>query len=182
MNVSQHKIQLIGDWLMKIWLDFDVAKTNRLNLDQVTALMKHLNMRLSKTEVKSAFKHSSLGKMDTISFNQFERLYRILRFRPEIASLFSGLHTTNPSIISFDEFHTFLVDTQKVSWDLERCMEIYAKFTSPDTKMMDMDHFSAFLLSSRNAIVKKVHSTVFQDMNQPLSNYYINSSHNTYVN
>lgn len=177
----QHNLQHLGDWLKKIWLEFDDEGRNYLNLDQVTELMRHINIRLSKTEIKGAFKNSSLRKQDVISYSQFERLYRILRFRPEIAGLFNSLHTENPASISFNEFYRFLVDIQKVSWDKDRCYEIFLKFVSNETNEMDMDHFSAFLLSSRNSIVKKLHNTIFEDMNQPLSNYFINSSHNTYL-
>lgn len=46
---------------------------------------------------------------------------------------------------------------------------------------MDIDHFSAFLLSANNPISKKEHSMIFQDMDQPLNNYFINTSHNTYL-
>jgi hypothetical protein len=180
MDATKHNIQVLGDWLLNVWIEFDVDNHKMLNLDQVTLLMKHLNINLSKAEIKGAFKNSNLGKQDLITFNQFERLYKTLRFRPEIASLFNSLHTENPSTISFNSFYSFLTNIQKVSWDKERCQEIYKKFSNVRNEM-DMDHFSAFLLSSRNSIIKKQHTTVFEDMTQPLANYFINSSHNTYL-
>ena len=39
----------------------------------------------------------------------------------------------------------------------------------------------SFLRSKDNSAINPEHETVFQDMTQPLSHYFINSSHNTYL-
>ena len=41
--------------------------------------------------------------------------------------------------------------------------------------------FSSFLRSKDNSAIDPEHETVYQDMTQPLSHYFINSSHNTYL-
>ena len=41
-------------------------------------------------------------------------------------------------------------------------------------------HYS-FLRSKDNPAIDPEHETVYQDMTQPLSHYFINSSHNTYL-
>ncbi|KAJ1559286.1 Phospholipase C, partial [Cladochytrium tenue] len=74
-------------WLRRVWDDVDATGAGRLGLDGVTELMKRLNVRLSRVEVKSTFKNADISKTGYLSFEAFERLYRALRFRPEIAGL-----------------------------------------------------------------------------------------------
>ncbi len=56
---------------------------------------------------------------------------------------------------------------------------VFQKF-SIDGKM-DIDHFTAFLMSSRNSILKRDIKHVEDDLSKPLTAYFINSSHNTYL-
>lgn len=120
--------------------------------------------------------------LDIISFEYFERYYRNLAFRPEISELFHKIAVLNPSGITFDEFRGFVKNVQNVQWSEERIHDVFVKY-SPDKELngMDMNHFTAFLLSANNSIFKKEHSVVYQNMDLPLSRYYINTSHNTYL-
>ncbi|KAJ3087340.1 Phospholipase C [Quaeritorhiza haematococci] len=184
-------------WLRTLWKEMDTKGSDRLDLDEVTALLKRLNIRLSKSEVKSAFKNQDISKHGTVSFDAFERFYRVLRFRPEIGELFSSLARTNPSVLTYEEFKDFLLNIQKNNWTEQQCRDYYDKYTpSPvlssneylhlggtlsSLPLMDIDHFSAFLISANNAIFRKAHTEVCQDMTMPLNCYYINTSHNTYL-
>lgn len=114
--------------------------------------------------------------MNLVTFEQFERFYRSLRFRPEIAELFSSLCLTDQSYISLAEFSEFVTGTQHENWDNKRCQDSFTKFSL--NERMDLDHFSSFLMSSRNSLSSKL---VSQDLKQPFCNYFVNSSHNTYL-
>jgi len=46
---------------------------------------------------------------------------------------------------------------------------------------MSVDGFCRYLMSDDNAPMLLDRLDIFQDMDQPLSHYYINSSHNTYL-
>ena len=46
----------MASFLKKIWNTVDTKSQGRLNLDDVTLLLRKLNIKLSKQEVKSAFK------------------------------------------------------------------------------------------------------------------------------
>ncbi|KAJ3144692.1 1-phosphatidylinositol 4,5-bisphosphate phosphodiesterase delta-4 [Geranomyces variabilis] len=172
----------MSTWLRKQWNEADTSRDGRLDLDEVTDLMKKLNIRLSKSEVKSTFKSADINKFGHLTFPAFERLYRLLRFRPEIGELFSSLSVSRSApVITYDEFARFVLVTQKNDWTEDRCLEIYQKYAAPDGGSMSVDHFSAFLLSANNTIFKKAHTQVFQDMTRPLTDYFINTSHNTYL-
>ncbi|KAJ3138193.1 Phospholipase C [Physocladia obscura] len=172
----------VNTWLQKLWNDADVNNHGCLGLDSVTQLM------------------SRIAKHSFLRFEDFERLYRTLRFRPEIGELFSSIAKSDPSGLTFDEFEDFMINMQKNSMTRARCREIYTKYLPPPpplsstvtsqsslamtniTQLMGMDHFSTFLLSANNSVFRKQNANlVYQDMTQPITNYYINSSHNTYL-
>ncbi|MGH0169852.1 UNVERIFIED_CONTAM: hypothetical protein FKN15_001411 [Acipenser sinensis] len=44
-----------------------------------------------------------------------------------------------------------------------------------------LDGFLMYLLSKEGDVFNPAHATVYQDMSQPLSHYFISSSHNTYL-
>lgn len=46
---------------------------------------------------------------------------------------------------------------------------------------MSVDGFLMYLASPEGSIFNPEHQGLFQDMNQPLAHYFINSSHNTYL-
>lgn len=46
---------------------------------------------------------------------------------------------------------------------------------------LSLDGFTSYLTSAECHLFDREHDTVCQDMSQPLSHYYINSSHNTYL-
>ncbi|XP_065898553.1 1-phosphatidylinositol 4,5-bisphosphate phosphodiesterase delta-4-like [Dysidea avara] len=47
--------------------------------------------------------------------------------------------------------------------------------------LLSLGGFVSFLRSPENSVVNPEHEEVYQDMTQPLSHYFINSSHNTYL-
>lgn len=62
----------------------------------------------------------------------------------------------------------------------EEIAALFAKY-SPNEPTMSVDGFTSFLLSQDNAVFLDQHSQVHHDMTRPLPEYYISSSHNTYL-
>ncbi|KAJ1556830.1 Phospholipase C, partial [Nowakowskiella sp. JEL0078] len=107
LSVS-HLHYTMSTWLMNKWKDVDSMCLDQLNLDQVTELMRRLNIQVSKSEVKSMFKSAGITKKGSITFNMFERFYKQLRIRPEVAELFASLAKSNLQIITINEFRDFM--------------------------------------------------------------------------
>ena len=46
---------------------------------------------------------------------------------------------------------------------------------------MSLDGFQLYLCSQEGSIFNTEHKDLYQDMSQPLSHYFLSSSHNTYL-
>lgn len=174
-----------------------------LTVDQVADLLRRMNLKLSKKEIKSGLKNAGIHPNDLVPMDALDRFYKNLKFRPEINDIFSSLTKEKRDYLLFEEFKVFLYDFQKMtSLPITRCYDIYMKYSMPLTedsmnnnkiinskfnnlgfidRMMNIDHFTMFLMSSTNSIMSKSNKKVFQDMTRPLTDYFIMSSHNTYL-
>ena len=63
----------------------------------------------------------------------------------------------------------------------EELKKIFDKYADKETAIMSLESFSTFLLSPENSVVAEQDKGVWHDMTRPLSEYYISSSHNTYL-
>jgi phosphatidylinositol phospholipase C delta len=104
----------ISKWLLNIWNQVDTKDEKLLDLDRVTVVCRKLNVALSKSELKSAFKNALVLRSNCIPFEEFERLYSNLRFRNDISELFSRLCKSDPAGLTFREFQQFVLVEQKV--------------------------------------------------------------------
>ncbi|KAK2499769.1 hypothetical protein MC885_008268 [Smutsia gigantea] len=60
--------------------------------------------------------------------------------------------------------------------------DIFHRYSGEDRhELMTLDGFMMYLLSPEGAALDSAHTCVFQDMDHPLSHYFISSSHNTYL-
>ena len=72
---------------------------------------------------------------------------------------------------------------QKSNLGSDDLLTLFTKYSTNvnDVTFMTVESFNAFLLSPDNCAFSDQHSATWQDMTRPLSEYYISSSHNTYL-
>ena len=96
--------------------------------------------------------------------------------------------------INIDQFIVFLNEKQRDPrlneilyplYDEKRALEIINTYEQSEeiikNKQFTKDGFIRYLMSDENAPVFLDRLDIYMDMDQPLSHYYINSSHNTYL-
>lgn len=96
--------------------------------------------------------------------------------------------------INIDQFVNFLNEKQRDPrlneilyplYDEKRAMEIINTYEQSEEvrsrKTLSKDGYIRYLMSDENAPVFLDRLDIYQDMDQPMSHYYINSSHNTYL-
>lgn len=109
-------------------------------------------------------------------------------------SIFNNSTQGKANEINIDQFIVFLNDKQRDPrlneilyplYDEKRALEIINTYEQSEeiikNKLLTKDGFIRYLMSDENAPVFLDRLDIYMDMDQPLSHYYINSSHNTYL-
>uniref|UniRef100_A0A7N8YRK7 Phosphoinositide phospholipase C n=1 Tax=Mastacembelus armatus TaxID=205130 RepID=A0A7N8YRK7_9TELE len=133
-------------------------------------------------------------KPDDFTWEAFQKFLDNLCLRPEIQSIFEESGSKRKPFISLDQLTDFINRKQRDSRlnevlypplkreQVRLIMEKYETNTSQlERDQISLQAFSRYLGGEENGIVPPERLDVLDDMNQPLSHYFINSSHNTYL-
>ncbi|PFX28836.1 1-phosphatidylinositol 4,5-bisphosphate phosphodiesterase beta-1 [Stylophora pistillata] len=139
------------------------------------------------------------GKNDTIapdkfSFEEFWAFYSRLCDRKDIDNIFAEIGAKKKPYLTVEQLVEFLNSEQRDPrlneilfpyCTSEKAQAIIEKH-EPNRDFAKKGHFSVqgltrYLMSDDNFIIIHDRLSCYQDMTQPLSHYFINSSHNTYL-
>nr|XP_055028514.1 1-phosphatidylinositol 4,5-bisphosphate phosphodiesterase beta-4 [Misgurnus anguillicaudatus] len=139
------------------------------------------------------------GKNDEIeqeifTFENFYSLTQKICPRTDIENLFKKLMGDKSDYLSVEHLVHFLNESQRDPrlneilfpfCDSKRALQIIERHEPNETLkrkgLMSFDGFCRYLMSDENAPVFLDRLEVYQEMDHPLSHYFINSSHNTYL-
>ncbi|XP_009469310.1 PREDICTED: 1-phosphatidylinositol 4,5-bisphosphate phosphodiesterase zeta-1 [Nipponia nippon] len=161
-------------------------RTGKIDLDSTMKLLEKLQMPFDFAHVKHVFKKTiDKRKVHTINIEDFRAIYRTIVHRPEFHELFRT-YSPNCKILADTELIEFLRTEQ---YETEACemtaLEIILKYEPIEEvrkrRQMSFEGFIRYMSSEDCSIFKKNHRTIYQDMNHPLCDYFISSSHNTYL-
>ncbi|KAG5373157.1 1-phosphatidylinositol 4,5-bisphosphate phosphodiesterase 1 [Yarrowia sp. C11] len=161
----------------------------RLTFEAVQRLAQRHHVLCSREYLKSKFDEADVDKSGFLEFNEFKIFVKLLKRRPEIVTLYyQTLGKPEPANIWSDDRMTrddllgFLDHVQRTRFEPHVFEKIWAKFAPKDdifNSSLDywtVDSFNDFLLSSYNVFVKPE-----TNLSRPLNEYYISTSHNTYL-
>ncbi|PAA63756.1 hypothetical protein BOX15_Mlig023826g1 [Macrostomum lignano] len=184
------KRQLMRDrWLEEVFSAASLDEDGFLDEQDVIQLMKKLNSGVNTSRIKKKLKEvdiaNAISSRGRLSSSEFVNLFKEISTRPEVYFLLVR-YSSDGDYLSTEDLLMFLEAEQgnsKVS--KEKCSEIINQF-EPSTEgrakgQLGIDGFTAFLQSEFCDIFDPEHLAVCQDMEQPLTHYFINSSHNTYL-
>ncbi|XP_026201893.1 LOW QUALITY PROTEIN: 1-phosphatidylinositol 4,5-bisphosphate phosphodiesterase gamma-1-like [Anabas testudineus] len=186
--------QQIDRWLRKQFEVMDRSHEGSITVKDVKALLPQINYRVPNMRFLKD-KLQEVEARSDLSYPNFAQLYRTLMFdaqRSIIEQLelsFPLRNVDRPELcqISFYDFQKFLQMDQKESWasDLSRVREFlmgYMRGGPQSEPMLQLDEFLTFLFSKENSICDpRLSPVVPDDMKRPMSQYWISSSHNTYL-
>ncbi|GAA6033235.1 hypothetical protein JCM8097_003009 [Rhodosporidiobolus ruineniae] len=157
--------------------DHHEEKDKVVREEEVHQLCQRLGMGMSRAEISQAFRKSAAPN-DHLDFKAFQNFVKLLKRRGDIEAIFSSVAEEGKLGIDFDRWSRFLADMQGISLDESALSRLFNKYASPTDKVITIDGFVSYLMSSDNAAIKDESK---QDMSRPLPEYYISSSHNTYL-
>uniref|UniRef100_A0A3B4TIQ3 1-phosphatidylinositol 4,5-bisphosphate phosphodiesterase gamma n=1 Tax=Seriola dumerili TaxID=41447 RepID=A0A3B4TIQ3_SERDU len=190
---------LIESWLRKQMYSVNQTKTNSISMKELKALLPLLNYKAPSSRVlKDKFLEVG-AKKDRLDFEQFHKLYNLIMFeqneildefkKESCAFILGNTDKPDASAVLLHDFQRFLIYQQKESWasDLNQVRELMTTFIDDTMRKTNdpeftVSEFLSFLFSKENSVWdEKVSEISNLDMNNPLSHYWISSSHNTYL-
>lgn len=175
-------------------------KEEKLSFDRVERLCRKLHVNCSRRFLKEKFNIADVERTGYLNFPQFQNFVSLLKERAEIIELWGKMVKDTERGMTREEFWLFLRDSQKVDVEadaihiervfkkfcrksrrIERANGLYSPVDSKDSESrMSMEAFSIFLRSQ--ALNPPLLTTVTEkELERPLNEYFISSSHNTYL-
>ncbi|XP_049586611.1 inactive phospholipase C-like protein 2 [Syngnathus scovelli] len=177
-----------SSWLGELFSEARGDNSQQITICAAVQLVKKLNPGLKNVKIELKFKelHKVKDKAGSqVTRDEFIEVFHDLCTRPEIYFLFVQF-SSNKEFLDTKDLMIFLEAEQgmaQVSEDTSA--EVIQKYEpSKEGRLrgwLSLDGFTNYLLSPECHIFDPEHKTVCQDMKQPLSHYYINASHNTYL-
>ncbi|XP_034242163.1 1-phosphatidylinositol 4,5-bisphosphate phosphodiesterase delta-4-like [Thrips palmi] len=179
-------------WLQAKFQDADVDKSGTLHFDEVLRLLMQLNVKMSKKKALQIFNLADTNKPEnpaqeepSLDAKEFVQFYTLLMSRPELEALYHK-YARSAHEMTTAELQKFLKKEQSMpDVTLDECKSLIDAFEQSDelrsSGRISTIGFTHMMSSENFQVTKPAHKTVYQDMTQPLSSYYIATSHNTYL-
>ncbi|XP_053555808.1 1-phosphatidylinositol 4,5-bisphosphate phosphodiesterase delta-3 [Bombina bombina] len=179
MTQKEKLVHWIRDYLHQADRDGD----DKMSFQEVKDLLKMINIDMNDMYAYNLFKKCDKSNTDTLEDCEIEEFCTQLMHRPELEEIFH-IYSGEDRVLSAEELQEFL-QHQGEEATLERARKIIQKYELNETArqhdLMMQEGFMMYLLSAEGDIFNQDHRKVYQDMTQPLCQYFISSSHNTYL-
>ncbi|KAG8180062.1 hypothetical protein JTE90_016189 [Oedothorax gibbosus] len=159
-----------------------------LTIKYIKAFLPKINMSLPTNRLKELLQDVDFKSVRELGVESFVYLYRILVHDQKLFTILFGKYTTDGKNISGQEFKTFLFEKQMEpeSSGEENIIKLIVMYLQDIEKGLDgplftIPQFLDYLFSEENDAFDPEHNEINQDMNQSMVNYWIASSHNTYL-
>ncbi|XP_051967553.1 1-phosphatidylinositol 4,5-bisphosphate phosphodiesterase eta-2-like [Xyrauchen texanus] len=173
-------------WLRQTFSEADKNGDGNLSIGEVLQLLHKLNVNLPKQKVREMFQEADTDEnQGSLTFEEFCNFYKMISTRRDLY-LIMITYSNHKEHMDLNNLLRFLENEQKmVNVTKENCKMIINQFEPcPENQthmVLGIDGFTNYMRSPSGDIFNPEHHQVYQDMTQPLTNYYIASSHNTYL-
>jgi phosphatidylinositol phospholipase C delta len=179
--------ELLEDWTKYASPVSKIQEEECVTIDGVQKILHKFYIYCSDAYLKAKFHEVNANRSGFLTFSEFERLVQLLKMRPEVEEIFHqnadmSFPTSAQQGISREGLLTFCRDMQKMhesegSPTIDRIFERFS-IIEEGVKGVTVEGFSQLLLSET---YMPFVSTPVEDLTRPLTDYFISSSHNTYL-
>nr|DBA16852.1 TPA: hypothetical protein GDO54_002381 [Pyxicephalus adspersus] len=193
-------LAIIESWLRKQIYSVDQTRRNCISIRELKTILPQINFKVSSVKsLKDKLLEIGIPR-DDLSFEHLHLFYKNLMFDQQKSILdefkkdssvfiLGNVDRSDASAVHIHDFQRFLLHEQQESsaQDLNKVRERMTKFIDDTMRetaepFLYVDEFLTYLFSEENSIWdEKYDEIAVQNMNNPLSHYWIASSHNTYL-
>uniref|UniRef100_A0A8C5E1A7 Phosphoinositide phospholipase C n=1 Tax=Gouania willdenowi TaxID=441366 RepID=A0A8C5E1A7_GOUWI len=200
MQYGKHALDMLAssqDSLRLSWLEQLFSSTADLErqedcekgicLSSAVKLIQSVNPGVSGSKLEHRFKELQRlrEKKSRVTKEEFIEVFHDFCTRPEIYFLLVQF-SSNKEFLDSKDLMRFMEAEQGMAQVSEEISMKIIQSHEPSLEgrqqgYLSLDGFTSYLTSAECHLFDRDHDKVCQDMSQPLSHYYINSSHNTYL-
>jgi phosphatidylinositol phospholipase C delta len=160
----------------------------------VERLCRSLHIHGSSLQLRNTFDQADVTRTGRLNFNEFQEFVKLMKRRKDIGAIYSRIGVDSNKGLTSKEFMTFLTDIQEedVSADQSHWDNVFAKFSrrsktkeqaqqdliDGEAPRMNEAALSNYLISTFNV---PLHNAPAPNLDRPMNEYFISSSHNTYL-
>jgi hypothetical protein len=204
--VARTRMQALVDaeevYFRREWRLADKDNSGTLDAAEVVNVIQRLNISLDKRYIMAKIREVDDNADGVLQFDEFKMLMGLLRVRQELEEMWLSMLRGDFSLeggllpkpsaereaalthrLPAASFHRLLSQVQIEQFTLEEVVALI-KTIDPDSgdgQTLGYRRFCMYMSSPMNEAFDPEKDNVYQDMSQPLSHYWIASSHNTYL-
>ncbi|XP_051010055.1 1-phosphatidylinositol 4,5-bisphosphate phosphodiesterase delta-4 [Acomys russatus] len=172
-------------WVREWFQRGDVNQDGRISFEETQRLLLLMNVEMDEDYALSLFQAADVSQTNSLGGEEFVQFYKALTKRTDVEELFEHFSSDGQKLTLL-EFVDFLRENQKEKDHApDLALEFIDRYEPSENgrllRVLSKDGFLSYLCSKDGNIFNQACLPIYQDMTQPLSHYYINSSHNTYL-
>ena len=170
-------------------------EAENLDLAGVESLCRSLHINCSKNLLRAQFSKADTNQTGSLSFEEFKDFVRRLKERSDIKDVYKSLSKDSPEGLTLEGFFSFLKNIQGIDIHSNRAhwRKVFVKFVRKAEAKSDsasdladescLRMSSAALAAFLSSTYNNIHEMKTSDakLDRPLNEYFISSSHNTYL-
>ncbi|XP_048664511.1 1-phosphatidylinositol 4,5-bisphosphate phosphodiesterase delta-4 isoform X2 [Marmota marmota marmota] len=182
---SMDQKERLDQWLSDLFQRGDKNQDGRMTFEEVRRLLRLMNVEMDQEYAFGLFQEADMSNSGTLEGEEFVYFYQALTKRTEVHEMFEQFSDDGQKLTLL-EFVDFLREEQK---ERERAsdlaLELIDRYEPSESgklrHVLSLDGFLSYLCSKDGDIFNPACLPIYQDMTQPLTHYFISSSHNTYL-